>query len=251
MNIEQYRDLTLLRLDNKKVVVIACDSCGGIGLKEKDVLKARNEVVGFFTASVVLGELLAYKVTPLTIVSNFCVEAEPTGKEIIQGIKKALKEAELETVTHLTGSTEENMPTIQTAIGLTAIGVIDLNNWVCPKTFPEDHLYLIGTPRVGDEVLDFDEVSILMVISKIYELPAVHEILPVGSKGIDYEVGELCKYNELDFQYSDQVKIPIYKSAGPATCALISGKKESVEPILQATNVQYSYLGKFISINNS
>lgn len=33
MRIERYRDLTIIDLDDEKYLVVACDSCGGVGKK--------------------------------------------------------------------------------------------------------------------------------------------------------------------------------------------------------------------------
>ncbi|HHY18163.1 MAG TPA: alpha-ribazole-5-phosphate synthase, partial [Firmicutes bacterium] len=54
----KYRDLTLVSLTEDCVLVIACDSAGGIGPKELDSVKVPGYVLGRFTARVALMELL-------------------------------------------------------------------------------------------------------------------------------------------------------------------------------------------------
>ncbi|MPW26928.1 selenophosphate synthase [Alkalibaculum sp. M08DMB] len=244
MRVEKYRDLTLLYFNDENIIVIACDSCGGIGLKAGDELKTDNKVVGYFTASVVLCELLSFKVKPQMIVNNLCVEMNPTGKEIIAGIKEAVEEIELDPSNILTGSTEENMPVIQTGIGITCIGTIDKKSWLMPTSKAEDAVFVIGTPKVGAEVLKTEGISNLKIISKINYKKGVNEMLPVGSKGIDYEISELCRCNKLQFQYIDKLTVDIKKSAGPVTCVLVSGDKNLIEEMLSKFNVSYSYLGR-------
>jgi hypothetical protein len=34
MEVRKIRDLSLITLDEKRTMVIACDSCGGVGMKE-------------------------------------------------------------------------------------------------------------------------------------------------------------------------------------------------------------------------
>ena len=53
MQIYKFRDLTVLENEKNKLV-IACDSCGGIGENEGDFVKASNEIVSYFSARVCL-----------------------------------------------------------------------------------------------------------------------------------------------------------------------------------------------------
>jgi len=242
---EKYRDLTLLHINAECSLVIACDSCGGIGSKELDVVKVDPEVVGYFTAAVVLCELLAFRAIPQTFINNFCVEMNPTGKRILVGIKEAIEETGLDSNHLLTGSTEENIPVMQTGIGLTCIGIVDSKSWIKPKTKLGDELFAIGIPKVGTEVEKTEEMSNLKIISQINNNMGIHEILPVGSKGIDYEVSELCRCNKLAFSYTENIPLDIKKSAGPVTCVLVSGKKDIIVKILEHLGATYNYLGKF------
>jgi hypothetical protein len=243
LKVNKFRDLTLMHINEETMMVLACDSCGGIGMKKHDALETPQEVVGYLTAGVALSELLAFRAKPITIVNNFCVEMNPTGEKIIGGIKKAITDCGLDQEMLLTGSTEENMPTVQTSIGITAIGMIDLKNWTKPKTYKGDDLIVVGKPKVGSEVLKSKEIPNIKIISLIKDILGINEILPVGSKGIDYEIGELCKSNDLDFKYTQTVEVDIKKSAGPVTCFIISGQKETILEQLTKYNVSYSYLG--------
>lgn len=245
MKIEKYRDLTLLHVNNDCILVIACDSCGGIGSKELDVVQVDFEVVGYFTAAVVLCEILAFGAIPQIIVNNFCVEMNPTGDKILLGIKEAIEEIGLDSNHLLTGSTEENIPVIQTGIGLTCIGAIDSKLWIKPKTELGDELFVIGIPRVGVELINANEISNLKIISQINHHLGIHEILPVGSKGIEYEVNELCRCNNLRLSYTENIPLDMKKSAGPVTCVLVSGVKDIIIKKLETLGATYHYLGKF------
>lgn len=245
MKVEKFRDLTLMHINEETMMVLSCDSCGAIGMKKHDALETPEEIVGYLTAGVALSELLAFRAKPVTIVNNFCVEMNPTGKKIIGGIKKAIADCGLDQEILLTGSTEENMPTVQTSIGITAIGIVDLKNWTKPKTYEGDDLIVVGKPKVGAEVLESKEMPNIKIMSLIKDIPEINEILPVGSKGIDYEIGELCKSNNLSFTYAEKIEVDVKKTAGPGTCFIVSGPKESILEQLQKYNISYCCLGHF------
>jgi hypothetical protein len=58
MDVLKIRDLTLIKIDSEKTMVIACDSCGSIGMKKYDVLKVPPFFTGKFTTKVALMEVL-------------------------------------------------------------------------------------------------------------------------------------------------------------------------------------------------
>lgn len=246
MKIEHFRDLTLLHIDEKNLMVVTCDSSGAIGMKELDEVKVPYEILGYFTVSVALCELLAFGAVPSLIVDNICMEMKTAGEGIINGINQALDEIGLDGDKMLTGSTEENMTVKQSGLGITCIGMIDKQVWEKPKTYPSDDLFLIGTPKVGDEVVRGNGLSNLQVINKIKQLRGIHEILPVGSKGVGYEVKELCLSNAIEIKYSPHHNIDLQKSAGPATCVLVSGEKDKINNILGDLDCEYGYLGSFV-----
>lgn len=245
MKVERFRDLTLIYQNDDTMMVIACDTCSAIGMKEGDVVKANEELVGYLTAGVVLIELLAFRAKPIMMVNNFCVEMKPTGEKIISGIKKSIADCGLEKEIVFTGSTEENMPTSQTSIGLTGIGRVDLKTWIKPKTYKGDALFLIGRPKVGLEIVNSSDPFIIKMINNISNISGVNEILPVGSKGIDFEIGQLCKSNNLDFNYRENLAIDVNKSAGPVTCILVSGQEEILINSFIEQHIEDYYLGNF------
>ncbi|WP_018247684.1 AIR synthase related protein [Orenia marismortui] len=215
-----FRDISILKLDDEKFLVIACDSAGGIGSKIEDKIKLSNHIVGKFTARVALMELLASGAKPISIIDTLSVELEPTGKEIIAGIKDELSIVGIENL--LTGSTEENITTVQTGIGVTTIGIVTLNQLRLAISQKGDLIIALGLPKVGYQVVeDRDQIADLELVLKILELDYIHEILPVGSKGILYEANVLAKSNQLSLELLNS-KLDLDKSAGPATVVLVS-----------------------------
>ncbi len=232
MKIKKYRDLTVIDINEKQSLVVSCDSSGGIGEKENDVVKTTPEVVGYFATQVALMELLAFGADLITIVNTLSVEMDSTGEKIIEGIKEALNPLDLDDGMIVTGSTEENFPVSVTGVGITAIGIVDKGEWEKPRTESRMIAVLVGLPKVGDEVLkDKNEV---MNISKLIDLKKkiyIGEILPVGSKGILYELEEMTKSNDLDFILEKNINVDLNKSGGPSTCVIVSIEKDKYEDL--------------------
>ncbi|NGT27159.1 hypothetical protein, partial [Clostridium perfringens] len=207
MQIYKFRDLTVLENEKNKLV-IACDSCGGIGENEGDFVKAENEIVSYFSARVCLFELLAFRAKPLVIVNNLGMSMNNGGEKIIQGINRAIKEYNAEDFFYeksnlsecVTGSTEDNFKTIQTFLGLTIIGEKEENLKV---NFEKgDSICLLGIPKVGQEVLEdinnnIGEIVTFKDFKILMDNKDVKDILPIGSKGIIHEISELEKSNKI------------------------------------------------------
>lgn len=87
------------------------------------------------------------------------------------------------------------------------------------------------------------EIGPLPIIKKLLELPYVFEIVPIGSKGVQYEWKKLCEENKLDYCQITSTEIDITKSAGPATCFLISFHPDRTEDIAKAAG------GHFFQLN--
>ena len=181
MKIMKIRDLTLIDLDEKNIMVVSCDSCGGIGNKRNDVFKAPPYIVGKMTARVAILEVLCTGAKIITITDAVCNEMEPTGKEIIKGIKDELKDANIDKVV-LTGSTEENFKTSATALGITAIGLVEKRKLKVNTIKEEAIIVSIGLPKVGDEIdLSGDkEIIDYKTIKELLNIDCVYEIVPVG-----------------------------------------------------------------------
>lgn len=247
MKINKVRDITLVELSSNQILVIACDSCGGIGNKEGDIVKALPEIVGYFTTRVALMEILAIGAEPVTLVNNLSVEMNDTGRQILEGVKKAVDEISLCADSIITGSTEENFPTIQTGIGITAIGVIDKEKWKRPKTRDEAIAVAIGLPKVGNEVLeDNGEILTIETLLELRQNSKIQEILPVGSKGILFELKEMARTNGLEIKLDNSINIDLKKSAGPATCAIIAMDERDYDEIKGKYSIPLNRLGRFL-----
>jgi hypothetical protein len=238
MKVEKIRDLTLINIDEKKIMIIACDSCGGVGLKENDVLKVSPFYVGAFTVRVAMMEVMCTGAEIVTVVDAVCNEMEHTGSEIIKGIKHELKKAEVEEVV-LTGSTEENFSTYTTGLGVTVIGLTQNKNLKLKMLKGPAVVISIGIPQVGDEInLDTGEGIIdYNTVKYMIGLEGVYEIIPIGSKGILYEAETVAKNYNLTLYIKENENIDIHKSAGPATCVIAFIKKDILKYVQCLKNV--------------
>ena len=117
------------------------------------------------------------------------------------------------------------MELLQSAVAVTMIGkqqaVTEASNleW-----------YAFGTPLVGNEVLEKrSEIANLKAIKEAFDEGFIHQIWPVGSKGI------LAEYRRLtgDPQIEIETDVDIRTSAGPSTSVLIGISAENTEKARQ------------------
>lgn len=242
MRISRYRDLTIVSDHNNKLV-IACDSSGAIGPKPLDAIKCDGQTLGRFLARVVLMELISVGAQPIVLIDTLSVEMNPTGKEIIKGIIEEAKQIDLDTEQILNGSTEENVPVRQTGAGITAIGQGDKLH--C-ESYINDSVVCVGIPKVGNEIsLGDPEICDLQVIKRLRDIKGVHEIVPVGSKGIAYELEGLLQRNRL-FLKEVKSRLDIQKSAGPVTCVLLTVNNKDLNIIQTITPQPVTILGRLV-----
>ncbi len=246
MLIKQIRDISLIEIDENRYLGVSCDSCGAIGEKEHDVVKTSAIIAGEQTAKVVLAELLSMGFEPFLLSDGLAVEMEDTGKKIIEGFQRAINQLKHSKV-HLTGSTEENIKTVQTSMGVTGIGIVAKDKLKYKKSSAGDLCVAIGLPLVGYEVLNnLDKVMSIEDFEKIGRLDYVNEIIPVGSKGADYEIGELCKCNSLNIKYKENLSYNIYFSGGPSCSCILSIAEENYEQLKDLMDKPIEILGTFI-----
>lgn len=242
--LKKFRDINLMQIDGN-TITIACDSCAGVGALEHDIIKADGYLTGYLTAFVPLAETIAIGARPVVIVNTLSVSKDSYGMSIIDGIKGAALDARLNGEDVVTGSTEENFVVPVTSLGVTVIGILDED--ALPKPIDKEcSLYLVGLPSSGKEVIEhLDEILTLDVVAKLKETSEVIDILPVGSKGIEFEVFEMAKYLNASVKFKNNHKIELKKSAGPATCAVIAISSFSKEIFLNL-NILITELGTFI-----
>ncbi len=237
------KDLTYLSVGGE-TLVIATDSCGGIGLKENDVLNVPNQVVSSFTTRVVLFELLCAKAEILTIVNNICNEMDLTGKEIIKGITSELQKLNINSDV-ITGSTEENMPTSMTGLGVVGVGKCkELPYKPCNSG---DFLVLLGEPKVGEEIdfTNFSNVVNYEDLQLLINFKGVLEVSPIGSKGVAYESHLLGNINNKTVTLYENIDIDFNKSGGPSTCAVALIDKDYINK-LPTTTSKLTIIGEVI-----
>lgn len=210
------RDPEYFIIDDKNIMVIACDSCGGIGQKESDVLSVPNELVGSLTTRVALMELLSLGVDIKTISLTIINEPSPTGNEIINGVKSELLDYDVNYVV----STEKNMKTNMTGLGITIMGLVEKDK-LRLYNGPKFMVFIAGLPSVGKEVLINKELIFNQrMIRELLLDEDTLEVIPCGSSGI---IGELSKLNNFDIEAYRAIEL-LNKSCGPATAALVLSK---------------------------
>lgn len=216
----KYRDVDIVTLPNKDILVIACDSCGAIGLKDQDVVKAPPFIVGKYTARVCLMEVIAVGAFPAAMTVNICNELEPTGREILQGIQDELEACNL--LIPITISTEKNMKTTMTALGVTVLGTCNDGDLRHDKVAKGNDIYVMGVPKMGQEVVeDQGEIATISSLLPLLEWENVTEAIPVGSSGIKGELEKLLTQTGLHIDLDEGLSIDLAKSAGPCTAVLL------------------------------
>ncbi|QSX08381.1 selenophosphate synthase [Alkalibacter rhizosphaerae] len=238
MEFYKYRDLQCTRLDEHSELVVACDSLGGIGPMDLDLVSCPAEISGYFTAMVVLAELLAYGAVPTLVVDNLCFSMEPYGKDALKGIQRALEESGYPHCP-VTGSTEDNIPVRQTAMGMTILGVASIKQRKKRILQSGDSCYLVGIPLVGNQVLkNLGNIKTLEHLALFNQLEWIGDLLPVGSKGVRAEMLEMGRTHSKEWQLEEVESDLLERSAGPATCFLIAGNENRLKDAFQKHELQ-------------
>jgi len=240
----QVRELRIVELDRDRCRVIACDSLGAVGNKELDELRVPYFIVGRCAARVPLMEVLAVGAQPVLISDGLTVEMEPSGREIIAGIKHELQLLGLEDKCHLTGSTEENFVTRQSGLGITVVALARPEELRTGRVQPGDEILCFGLPKLGAEV-NLDDPAIVhpSTVLRLLERPEVHEMVPVGSKGILFEARLLAAPRRGQLNLDPNCPLPLRKSAGPATCLLAAVAPGTREVFSRDFPLPVTYIG--------
>lgn len=230
MKNSQFRDLTILELAPGMNLAVACDSSASIGEKEHDYINVDPEITAACCLRVPLFELICVNAEPITVIDVIGNELEPTGRKMITGIERELKRAGLSHLS-LNGSTEENMLTTMTSLGITVMGRFE-GEFIQPVIKPKDILFQLGQPLVGAEVVA--NINSLCEYSELFSLRkefAVVDLLPVGSKGMKFEAELMASENNLQINFLSPNDEKLKQSAGPATVVLVavsSGQKSMI-----------------------
>lgn len=188
-------------------LVLTTDNSAAIGEKEKDVVSISDEIVAYFAARVSILEQWAARAYPQTIiVQNF--SGEESWHKYTKGIKRLFDEISEECPV-ITGSSETNMETMQSAMAITMLGEQQL------ERTQEFQWYAYGKPCVGEEVMkEADKIADLKKVWEAMKSGLVHAVWPVGSTGIKEECDRIGIEGFLNGW-------DVIKSAGPATTVLL------------------------------
>ncbi len=245
----QIRDLTVIRMSGDFFLVVAVDSDGAIGPKPADVVQVQGMVAGRFAVRVPLTEILACGATPIAAFDSLSVEMNPTGKAIIEGVRMELRASGLPNDFPVSGSTEDNVPTSQTGIGVAVLGIVHKTDFRPGSSKPSDELICLGIPKSGPrDVVTIDDPEIAMGadIVKIRHIGGVHDILPVGSKGILYEAGEMARLAGLAAEIEPASELDLTKSGGPSTCFLASVEPGAVQEVRDSSSIPVQRVGRLV-----
>lgn len=232
------RDVEVVSLNPNQQLVVACDSCGGAGSKECDMVKVSPYIVGRFTTRVALLEVVSTGATPQLLTVTVASEPDPTAAGILEGVNDELRSLELPKLP-MAISTEKNLPTKQTGIGITVVGVCAPQRLRIATSRPGDDLYCLGIPKVGSEVTSCDDPDIIQWknVRDLINIDGVHDLIPVGSRGLLGEAKLLASQLCAVFKREPDVQIDLEKSAGPSTCLIFSCSSECSLPDFHQTPI--------------
>jgi hypothetical protein len=236
-SVRSVRDLTLVRIDENTELCIACDSSGAYGEKPQDVRSASGFDVGFAVSKVPLMEVLAAGAVPRVLVDNLCVELDPFGLRILDGVRAACAATGYEIA--ITGSDETNFPTVMTGVGTTVVASLSGDRSRLGTTSVGDEIYAVGQPLGGvDPEGAYDsgaeDVAGIDTVLRLLSTAGVREILPVGSRGIAYETGQLAATIGGDLDWDPSCTVDLARSAGASTALVCSVEVQAREEFLRA-----------------
>ncbi|KMM36723.1 hypothetical protein [Guptibacillus hwajinpoensis] len=213
------RDATVIPLGDQ-YLVIASDNSGGIGRKEHDIVQVPYDLVSYYSFRVAVMECLSLGATPSSVVMhNFCGDSE--WATLVSGVERGIREIGLSDTT-ITGSSETNMPLLQSALGVVVIGKKETNE-LADIRIGELKFAVIGEPLVGEEVVSQESViAPLLLFRWMCEQEGVRGVIPVGSKGILYELNQLVSSSVHIEEEMVTVDLDLHKSAGPSTCFIVA-----------------------------
>jgi len=214
------RDLLLIGDD----LVVATDSIGGIGPKPADTVASDAATVAHFALRVPLLEVLCAGAEPIAVIDDLCVELEPLGTQMITEIRRLAAEAGVPSEA-ITGSTEDNVATAATGIGVTVLGRLQPGRRVGGGSRAGDLVVCAGlpisAPRHKLYIGHPEQVSVPAVLAALAS-GVVHDALPVGSKGLAWEVPQLAQADGLAVTWHSDHGLNLADSGGPSSCVLFS-----------------------------
>ncbi|MDD3807774.1 MAG: hypothetical protein PHE86_07075 [Candidatus Marinimicrobia bacterium] len=223
------RDLTKIDLHDGYALIVAVDSDGGIGPRPGDTVFCDPYELGRFAIRVPLLEVLASGAIPLAAYNMLTLPMDDVGKEILRGIREEIEATGLGENFHVSGSTEDNVPTTMTGVGTCVLGLVHQKDFRPGTSQSKDVVVCIGLPKSApkDTVhVNDPEILALKDLLTIQSLRGIHDILPVGSHGAGFEMEQMARSAKL---YAKPIKssIDLKKSGGPSTCVIASMTEET------------------------
>jgi hypothetical protein len=242
--VRRVRDLLIVD-SAEMALVIACDSNAASGPKPADHLAQDPRTTGYSAAKVPLMEVIASGATPLVLIDNLCCELDPTGRGILEGINEALCET-VGGVT-VTGSDETNMPTVQTGVGVTVLGVASSSKLRVGTADAGNTLVCVGTPKNGTTVPYSEgdpDIASVSHIEAVSRSNLATEILPVGSRGVRYEANQLASTAGMTVAFEHACTIDLEISAGASTCFLVALSPERTDELARITTLPLAIVAR-------
>lgn len=210
------RDVTVIPFGNDEEIIIASDNSGGIGMKQLDKVTIAYETVSYYSFRVAFMECVAAGAIPFSIIiQNF--NGDRAWSALVTGAEQGVREIGIDDLP-ITGSTETNMTLMQSAVGITVLGKRKKKQEHALSYTDQLNVAIIGKPLVGSEVIHHnEEIAPLDLFQWCYEQNSVLEVLPVGSKGILYELKQLFTKQSIKITSGLDMK----KSSGPSTCFIV------------------------------
>lgn len=242
-------DVSIIKVPTGHAIVAGSTSSGAVGPKPLDKVKVDGKILGKFLARVALMDVTATGAFPLLLSVTLGVEKDPTGNQIIEGIKREARVLGLDPNQVLLENTEDNFETLQTGAGLTVIGFANEDELRLGKTCPGDLVVAIGKPKVGDEVIPAEakgEIADLKNVVQLSQKKYVHDIAPVGTFGIANDARMMAFGVGRQLKLIDVQGLDLSKSAGPATVILASVDKEKLEELTSLISKPINVIGEIL-----
>ena len=242
-------DVSILKVPTGHAIVAGSTSSGAVGPKIMDKVKVDGRVLGKFLARVGLMDVIATGAFPLLLSVTLGVEKEPTGNDILEGIRREARSLGLDPNQVLMENTEDNFETVQTGAGLTVVGLANEDELRLGKTSPGDLIIAVGKPKVGEEVILAEakgEIADLKNVTQLSQKKYVHDIAPVGTLGIADEARMMAFGVGRQLKLVEVQGLDLNKSAGPATVILATVDKEKLEDLTSLIRKPINVVGEIL-----
>jgi hypothetical protein len=246
--VHRFRDV-LYWVDGPTAYVLACDSNAGIGQRPHDSLRQPPVETGYSAAKVALMEVLAVGATPFVLTNALGGPLDDYGQQVLAGINAAVDE--VDAAVAITGSDETNVPTLQTAVGVTVIGHAQAASLRLGGTAIGDAVLCVGVPKDGLLVPYAEgdaDIANLSDVQNASRIDAVHEVLPVGSRGVAYEAAKLADGVNGVVRFSPSA-IDLTASAGSCTCFLVAVAPTAVGVLAPVVRTPVTVIGHIAARN--